>query len=262
VEIPLIITLLLLGLGGGFLSGLLGLGGAIFMIPLLLYVPPLLGVGAFDMKQVAAISMVQVLSASLSGLIVHKKNKFVSKSILIYMGTANAIGNLVGSLLSKQTKSELLLSIFASLAVIAAAVMFVPRREQGQDIPADDIVYNKALAVLVSLVIGTFGGMVGAPGAFIYIPVMIYLLNIPTRIVIGSTLGIVFMGAVTGTIGKMTTGQIIWPAAIALVIGTVPGAQFGGKVSKKINTKYLRLAIAVIIAITGARMWYQVLTGH
>ena len=102
--------------------------------------------------------------------------------------------------------------------------------------------------------------MVGAPGAFIYIPVMIYILNIPTRIVIGSTLGIVFMGAITGTIGKMATGQIIWPYAIALVIGTIPGAQFGSTMSKKVNTKYLRLAIAIIIAVTGIRMWVQVLT--
>ena len=60
------------------------------MIPLLLYVPPLLGVGQLDMKQVAAVSMVQVLSASLSGVIVHNKNRFVSKSLLLYMGIANA----------------------------------------------------------------------------------------------------------------------------------------------------------------------------
>jgi uncharacterized protein len=89
--------------------------------------------------------------------------------------------------------------------------------------------------------------------------VMIYILNIPTRIVIGSTLGIVFFGAVTGTIGKMVTGQIFWPAALALVVGTVPGAQFGGKMSKKVNTRYLRLAIAVIIAVTGVKMWSQVI---
>ncbi|MHB8880194.1 MAG: sulfite exporter TauE/SafE family protein [Thermodesulfovibrionales bacterium] len=257
-----LVTLLLLGLGGGFLSGLLGLGGAIFMIPLLLYVPPLLGVGMLDMKQVAAVSMVQVLSASLSGLIVHNKNRFVSRSILLVMGSCNAVGNLAGSLLSKGAKSELLLAIFATLAVIAAIVMFIPRREQGEGAAPESIAFNKPLAAAVSLGIGLFGGMVGAPGAFIYIPVMIYLLNIPTRIVIGSTLGIVFLGAIFGTIGKMATGQIIWPYAIALVIGTVPGAQLGGRMSKKINTKYLRLAIAVIIAITGVRMWYQVVTGH
>ncbi len=102
--------------------------------------------------------------------------------------------------------------------------------------------------------------MVGAPGAFIYIPIMIYLLNIPTRIVIGSTLGIVFLGALAGTVGKMASGQILWPAALALVVGTVPGAQFRGGMSKKVNTKYLRIAIAIIIAVTGLKMWSQILS--
>jgi hypothetical protein len=258
----LLATLLALGLGGGFLSGLLGLGGAIFMIPLLLYVPPLLGVGLLTMKEGAAVSMVQVLSASLTGVLVHNKNRFVSRKLLLTMGVMNAIGNLAGSLFSKQTKSEFLLAIFASLAVIAAVVMFIPRREQGQDVAPEDVRFNKPLAAVISLAIGCFGGMVGAPGAFLYIPVMIYILGIPTRIVIGSTLGIVLLGAITGTIGKMATGQIIWPYAIALVIGTVPGAQLGGTVSKKVNTKHLRLAIAVIIAVTGLRMWYQVLAGR
>jgi uncharacterized membrane protein YfcA len=262
MDIKFLETLLFLGLGGGFLSGLLGLGGAIFMIPLLLYVPLLLGVGHLDMKQIAAVSMVQVLFASLSGVIVHSKNRFVNKSLLLYMGVANAVGNLAGSVFSKQTKSDFLLEIFATMAVIAAVVMFIPKREQGEDISPDELHYNKTLAVAVSLIIGCFGGMVGAPGAFIYIPAMIYILNIPTRIVIGSTLGIVFLGAITGTIGKMVTGQIIWPYAIALVIGTIPGAQIGGKVSKMTNTKYLRIAIAIIIAITGLKMWYQVLTVH
>ncbi len=259
MNISFLGSLVALGLGGGFLSGLLGLGGAIFMIPLLLYVPPLLGVGHFDMKQVAAISMVQVLSASLTGVLVHNKNKFVSKSLLIYMGLCNAIGNLAGSLYSGHTRNSFLFEIFASLAVIAAMVMFVPKREQGQDVAPEDLEFNKPLAMAVSLAIGVFGGMVGAPGAFIYIPVMIYLLDIPTRIVIGSTLGIVFLGAVAGTVGKMATGQILWPAALALVVGTVPGAHVGGGVSKKVNTKYLRIAIAVIIAVTGIKMWSQVL---
>lgn len=262
MDLSFLVTLVFLGLGGGFLSGLLGLGGAIFMIPLLLYVPPLLGVGQLDMKQVAAISMVQVLSASVSGLIVHHKNKFVSVKLLLYMGGFNAVGNLAGAIFSKYTKSSFLLAIFATMAVIAAVVMFVPKREQGEGIKPQDLEFNKVHASAVALAIGCFGGMVGAPGAFIYIPVMIYALNIPTRIVIGSTLGIVMFGAFTGMIGKAATGQIIWPYAIALVIGTIPGAQIGGRVSKLVDTRHLRYAIAVIIAVTGIRMWYQVVTGH
>src|SRR5512144_2604081 len=100
MDFSMPVTMGLLGLGGGFLSGLLGLGGAIFMIPLLLYVPPALGVGLLTMKQVAAVSMVQVLSASLTGVLVHNKNRFVSKQLLLVMGTMNAVGNLAGSLAS------------------------------------------------------------------------------------------------------------------------------------------------------------------
>jgi uncharacterized membrane protein YfcA len=106
------------------------------------------------MKQVAAISMVQVLSASLTGVIVHNKNRFVSKSLLIYMGVCNAIGNLAGSLYSKQTNSSFLLGIFATLAVIAAVVMFVPKREQGENVSPEELEYNKPLAAAVSLTIG------------------------------------------------------------------------------------------------------------
>ncbi len=262
MEISFLVTLVLLGLGGGFISGLLGLGGAIYMIPLMLYVPPLLGVGRLDIKEVAAISMVQVLSASLSGVIVHYKNRFVSWSLLIYIGLFGAIGNLGGAVFSKYAKSTGLLAIFATMALIASVAMFVPKREQGEDIDPNDIKFNRPLASLISLAIGSFGGMVGAPGAYIYIPVMIYLLGIPTRIVIGSMLGIVFMGAVTGTVGKMVTGQIIWPYAIALVAGTVPGAQLGGRVSKRVSTGHLRTIIAVVIAVAGIMIWYQVLSGR
>ena len=259
MGISFLLTLVLLGLGGGFLSGLLGLGGAIFMIPLLLYIPPLLGMARLDMKHVSAISMVQVLAASVSGLVAHNKNKLVSKSLLLYIGVFGAAGNLVGAVYSKHAKSEFLLAVFATLALISAVVMFVPKREQGENLKPDEIKYNKPLAAIISLAIGGFSGMVGAGGAFMFIPIMIYLLNIPTRITIGSMLGIVFMSAVMGTIGKISTGQVIWPYAIALVAGAVPGAQIGGRISRGVNTKKLRYAIAVIIAVTGLQMWRQVL---
>lgn len=262
MEISFLVTLVLLGLGGGFLSGLLGLGGAIIMIPLLLYVPPLMGIGRFDMKQVAAISMVQVLAASLSGLVVHYRNRFVSKSLLLYVGVFGAVGNLAGAIYSKHARSDFLLAIFATLAMAAAVVMFVPKREQGEGLSPDEIKYNKPLAAAISLIIGGFAGMVGAGGAFMFIPIMIYLLNIPTRIAIGSMLGIVVMSAVMGTIGKISTGQVIWPYAIALVAGAIPGAQVGGRISKKVNTKKLRYAIAGIVVLTAVKMWYQVLIGR
>jgi len=262
MDTVFLITLALLGLGGGFLSGLLGLGGAMFMIPLLFYVPPLLGVGVLDMKEIAAISMVQVLAASLSGMHAHSRNKFVSRQLLLYLGAANAIGNLAGSVWSKYAGGGSLLGIFASLAIVAGCVMFIPKPEVEAFPDARNVRFNKSFAAAFGLVVGFFGGMVGAPGAFAYIPFMIYVLGVPTRITIGSTLGIVFLGAVTGTLGKALTGQVIWPYALALVAGTIPGAQLGGRMSRRVNTIHLRYAIAVVFAVMGIRMWYQVLTGR
>jgi len=64
---------------------------------------------------------------------------------------------------------------------------------------------------------------------------------------------------IAGTIVKMATGQIIWPSALALLVGNHTGAQFGGGVSKKVNRKHLRITIAFIITITGIKMWSQVI---
>ncbi|HEX9125912.1 MAG TPA: sulfite exporter TauE/SafE family protein, partial [Methylomirabilota bacterium] len=67
MTVPFILTLAALGFAGAFASGLVGVGGAIVMIPLLLYVPPLLGVGSLDIKTVAGVTMAQVLAASVMG---------------------------------------------------------------------------------------------------------------------------------------------------------------------------------------------------
>ncbi|HDT12638.1 MAG TPA: sulfite exporter TauE/SafE family protein, partial [Candidatus Marinimicrobia bacterium] len=73
----MIFLLFCISLLGGFLSGFLGLGGAVVIIPLMLTVPPLFGFDSLTLKTVAGLSMIQVFSASLSSLIIHKRNMFI-----------------------------------------------------------------------------------------------------------------------------------------------------------------------------------------
>src|SRR6266508_775444 len=75
------LTLILLGLVGAFVAGLLGVGGAIVMIPLLLYVPTLLGVGQLDAKAVAGVTMAQVLVAAISVMIAHPSRKIYTRAL-------------------------------------------------------------------------------------------------------------------------------------------------------------------------------------
>lgn len=252
-----LITLFLLGLTGGFFSGLLGIGGGIIMVPLLLYIPSLVGIGAITMKTAAGITMVQSLAGSFSGLLVHRKNKFVHFHLVLYMGSSGIIGSLIGSVFSKHLESEVMLGIFAIMALIATMIMYLLNNDKDDEISVEDITFNKYLAVLVALIVGLLGGIVGQGGAFILIPLMLYVLKIPTRIALGSSVGIAFLSALAGFVGKWSTGQIPFVMALVLVAGSVLGAQLGGYLSKRMNTSGLRLVLNLVITGTALKMWFE-----
>jgi len=76
-----------------------------------------------------------------------------------------------------------------------------------------------------------------------------------SRINIGPGEGQTFQNMAAGAIGKFAAGQMVWPMALSFVAGTITGAQVGGAVSKKTKVRTLRVMIAVIIAITGLRIF-------
>lgn len=254
---PLFLTVLFsLGLIGGFFSGLLGIGGGIIMVPLLLYVPSLLGLEAISMKTAAGITMVQSLAGAFSGLLVHKKNNFVHRPLVVYMGVASITGSLIGSILSKQIKGETMLGIFAGMALAATVMMLLPGKRD-DELPAEGVDFNRYLAFSVALLVGLLGGIVGQGGAFILIPMMLYVVKIPTRIALGSSVAISFFSALAGFTGKWGTGQIPFIMALVLVAGAVLGAQVGGRLGKRLRTVSLRAILSVLIAFTALKMWFE-----
>ncbi|MBV6342724.1 sulfite exporter TauE/SafE family protein [Candidatus Magnetobacterium casense] len=120
VDYWLLATLLGIGIVGGFVSGLLGLGGAIILVPMLLYCPTCLGVGVLTMKQVAGITIIVVFASSLSGVLVHRKNQLVLKNLVLIMGITAVIAAFLGAVYSRHTTSDVLLVIFAFMAAFAA----------------------------------------------------------------------------------------------------------------------------------------------
>jgi uncharacterized protein len=263
MDFSLYFTIFCLGLGISILSGLLGIGGGIIMAPALLYIPPWLGVGQLDMKTVTGLTITQGLFASLSGAWRHSQYEFVSRKLVIYMGSTIVIAALAGAVFSKFVSDRLLLAIFATLAVVAALLMFISR--ENEDHTPDngrELIFSKPLAIIISLVIGFLVGMVGQGGSFILIPLMLFILKIPTRFALGSNLAIVSLSSLAGFAGKLATAQIPFLSAMALIIGSLPGAQVGGYFSKRTGTVILRYLLAVIITLAALRMWFQVLWGR
>ncbi len=100
------ITLFLLSLVGGFCAGLLGVGGAVVLIPLMYAVPQLVGVGALSMPEVAGISMLQVLAASITGCISHKRSGYTHMPIILAIGIPMAVCSFFGGLFPVRFRKE------------------------------------------------------------------------------------------------------------------------------------------------------------
>jgi len=137
--------------------------------------------------------------------------------------------------------------------------MLIPPKGHAANEHESELLYNKWIAVGSAFSVGVVSGIVGAGGAFILIPIMLTVLRIPTRVTIASSLAIVFISAIGGTIGKLTTGHIPFLPTLFTVVGSLIGAPIGSKISKKMNVKALRYGLVVLISITAIKIWSSLL---
>lgn len=252
-----VLALFAIGFVGSYISGMVGIGGTIIKYPLLLYIPPLLGLAAYSAQEVAAISAVQVLFTALAGVWAYRKDRFIHPGLVAYMGTAIIIGSFLGGYGSKFLNNETINVIYAVLAAIAAVMMFIPRPER--EARYEEVTFPKGMSVLSAFVVGGVSGVVGAAGAFILLPIMLVILNIPTRVAIASSMAITFISSIGATAGKVLTGHLLfWPSVIMVIASTL-ASPLGVRLAKRVNAKVLKGILAALILATAVNIWYDVL---
>jgi len=237
-----------ISLAGGFLSGYLGLGGAIIIIPAMLTIPQLFGLPPLAMKTVSGISMVQVFFASASGIIVHRKNGFVHRPSLIRMGIPMGIFSLAGSYLSAMMDNRGILVVFLFLVVASFLLLLRDNKTEENTPDAESLDVPRIPSILSGIFVGSLSGMVGAGGGFILMPIMIRFLRIPIHITIGTSLGIVFIGAVLGALGKILSAQVDFLLLIPVILGSL-SARWGAHFSEKTPPAVLRKMLLWVIFI-------------
>lgn len=249
---------LILGLIGGTLSGLLGIGGGLVIVPLLLYMPQWLGFGEIDIRTASAIAVVQVTAATLSGALAHRRRGAVSGRLAITMSAASAAGALMGGVSSAYVPAGLLLVATACLATAAALLMFLPARAETLE-PGQEPTYNLLVVLVAGFLIGLVIGMNGA-GAFLMMPTLIYLVGLPTRIALGTVLAVGFPTSLAAAAGKVATGQVpLWLSAL-VVVGAILGAQAGSWLSARTPPRVLRWIYGGLVSVIAAGLWYDILT--
>ncbi|MFD2655848.1 sulfite exporter TauE/SafE family protein [Gracilibacillus thailandensis] len=257
MDIIFIITIFLIGFIGSFISGMVGIGGSIIKYPMLLYIPPLIGVAAFTAHEVSGISAVQVLFATIGGVWAYRKGGYLNRKLIIYMGVSILIGSFMGGYGSKLLLESGINITYGILALIATIMMFIPKKGV-DDQPLEQVDFNKWLAATAAFIIGIGAGIVGAAGAFLLVPVMLVVLKIPTRMTIASSLAITFISSIGATVGKVTTGQVEYFPAFIMIIASLIASPLGANVGKRVNTKLLQVILALLIGGTAIKIWIDI----
>jgi uncharacterized protein len=265
---------LLLGLGGivGILSGMFGVGGGFLMTPLLFFIgiPPAVAV---------ATEANQIVASSFSGVLAHFKRKTVD----FRMGTVLLVGGLIGAALGvvvfNYLKSlgqvDLLVKLcYVVFLGVVGGLMFIeslnairrtnapagtaPRKRKNHTwihaLPfkmkfrVSGLYISVIPPLIVGVVVGILAAIMGVGGGFIMVPAMIYLLGMPTKVVVGTSLfQIIFVTAFTTMLHATTNYTVDMMLAVLLLVGGVIGAQIGTRIGAKMKAEQLRILLALMV---------------
>jgi uncharacterized protein len=241
----------LIGLFGGILSGLLGLGGGVIILPLLTLI------GRVPLKLATGTSLVHVMFAAAAGTLSHYRAGKVDSKGGFLLGVAGIGGGFLGSFLSVSLSTHALNLIFLFLVALAILLLFIPLKFDQENYIKGS--FNKIEGILVGLGCGFLVGLLGIGGGFILIPLMIYLLKIPLRETIGTSLLIILISSV-GTLGaKYGVGHIDVNITLLVASGSIGGALLGASISRRVHVKYLRLVLVSLLSLIFISMGVNIL---
>ncbi len=281
-----IFLLLLLGSGVGFLSGLFGVGGGFLMTPLLIFigVPATVAVGS---------EAAQIVAASVSGVIAHMRRGNVD----FRMGGVLLVGGLFGSTVGVQIfkflqglgQIDLVISLAFVIVLGAIGTLMLVEslrtahtsaqraRAGGGPIltrlhahtwlhglpfkmrfPRSKLYISAIAPFTIGAVVGVLSAMMGVGGGFIMVPAMIYLLGMPTSVVIGTSLfQIVFVTANVTFLQAWQNFTVDIFLALLLLVGGVIGAQFGARAGAKLRGEQLRGLLAVLVLGVATKLLFD-----
>ena len=275
-------VLLAMGAAVGFLSGMFGVGGGFLITPLLIFynIPPAIAV---------ATGANQVIASSFSGALSHMKRgtlDFKLGTVLLAGGiVGSTIGIYVFSILREIGQLDLFISLlYVVLLGTVGGLMLVEslramRRVRDGAAPtlkrpgqhnwihrlplkmrfrASKLFVSVIPVVALGAGIGFLSSIMGVGGGFIMVPALIYLLKVPTNVVVGTSLfQIIVVSAYTTVVHATTNHTVDVVLAFMLMIGGVAGAQYGAKVGERLRGEQLRALLALLVLAVALRLGFD-----
>lgn len=258
MELGFYIFLFVSGFVTGVFSGLLGIGGALIIIPILLYVPEMIGLKAIPMHMATGISSMQATFGALASSVFHSKNGNVRYDIVINVGIGIAVGSLSGAILSVYLSEIVLLFIYAFFMAFAAVLLFSKIKKKIDSEDEDKSKISRFKGILFGLIIGLPSGALGFAGLVVVIPLLNSIFGVPLRICISSGTHIAFIASLMSFLGKLFTGQINILHALVISVSATIGAFVGTYLNKKANPVVLRYLLLSLVLLALFRVVYDI----
>jgi len=273
---------LFLGMGGavGFLSGMFGVGGGFLLTPLLIFsgIPPAVAVATVTP---------QIVASSTSAALSYWRRRMIDEKMTALLASGGIAGSTAGVFTFRALRSVGQLDLIIAVAYVAflgsiGAIMLreslraIWRARSGRSARPSGAahhswvhglplkmrfrrskLYVSVLPVIaLGFGIGFLGSVLGLGGGFIMVPALIYLLRVPTNVVIGTSLAYTLMTMAVATVLHATANKSVdIMLALLLMIGGVVGAQFGARVGQAIRAEQLRALLALLVLAVALRVF-------
>jgi uncharacterized membrane protein YfcA len=250
----LILELLLAGVGAGLLSGLLGIGGAMVMVPVLTFVLGHTGTPAeYIVKMAVATSLATIMFTSASSVRAHHRRGAVRWDIARVLAPGIVVGSLAGAQVAVALPAKALGILFAIFIAFSATQMLLDRKPKAsRTIPGPLATFG------VGIVIGLLSAIVGAGGAFVSVPFMTWC-NVRIHEAVGTSAALGFPIALAGTLGYVwaaralpqmppgSLGYLFIPGLVIISLASMSLAPLGARIAHGMEIRPLKRIFAVVL---------------
>jgi len=256
----------------GVISAMVGVGGGVFIVPLLTLAP----VDNLTSQQAVGTSLATIVFTSLASTVAYSRQRRIDYKIGLILMITTVPGSSLGAYLTTIVSNQLLGTIFGFfITALSLQMMFKAKPTQSEPSPSApkknrlrvwhrrivdsrgtvfEYKANVALGFALGFLGGLSSGFLGIGGGAVLVPIMHYLVNIPMHVCVATSMFIMIFTSVSGVATHLSLGNVNLDYATPLILGVIFGAQLGAYLARRTSGENLKKIFGIVLLVVGVRM--------
>jgi len=265
------ILFILIGLLSGTIGSLAGLGGGVITVPSLLMIAALFPEFRHLTPQVVVgTSLIMIVLTALSSTLTYTRQRRVDYRSGLLFFTTSGPGAFAGAYLSRFFELDSFYIAFGAFLVFVSVLLTVGERGKERSIrwsvtreftDPDGTVYrygyHRPVALAVAFLVGLVSSLFGIGGGALMVPVMVFLFRFPPHVATATSMFMIFLSSIIGSLGHVVQGNVEWKAALFIAPGAWFGGRLGAWISGRLSSRGLLIALRLALLLVAVRMIWE-----